>query len=97
MQFDFQTVFGNSRVGSFRRVVLGWPAWARIALIIPMVPGILLIALSLLLFLVSLIALFVLTAPVYALLSRLFNVRNVEPEVVVSPGSKRVEATIRDV
>jgi len=97
MQFDFQTLFGNTRVGTFRRGILGWPAWARIALIVPMVPGILLVALSLMLFLVSLIALFVLTAPAYALLSRLFTVRIEEPQVVDSPGSKRVESTIRDV
>ena len=97
MQFDFQTLFGNPRVGTFRAGVLGWPAWARWALVVPMVPGILLVALSILVFIVSLLTLFVLTAPVYALLSRVFTVRNVEPQVAPSPGSKRVEATIRDV
>ena len=96
MQFDFQTILGNGRLGSFRQGFLGWPAWARTAVFIPMIPGILLLALSILVFLVSLVTLFVLTAPVYALLNRLFAVRSMEPQIV-SPGSKRVEAVIRDV
>lgn len=104
MPIDFQT-FGSigqgfGRVGTFRRGVLGWPVWARYLLMVPMIPGILLLALCLVGFLVSLLALFVLTAPVYAVLSRVFNqpksgdfVSRNDP----SPGSKRVEAVVRDV
>ena len=64
-------------------------------LIVPMVAGILLLGLSIVLGVVSLLGLFVLTAPVYAMLERLFSVRNSESSYR-SPGSKRVEAVIRD-
>ncbi|MGC4030192.1 MAG: hypothetical protein QM754_00390 [Tepidisphaeraceae bacterium] len=97
MPINFQTIIGDGRFGNFRAGLLGWPVWARYLLIVPMVPGILLLGLSILLLLVSLVALFVLTVPVYTLLDRLLSVRNQgQNETYRSPGSKRVDAVIRD-
>lgn len=100
MPIDFQSFSsvgqGFGRVTSFRAGVLGWPVWARYALMVPMIPGILLLALSLVGILVSLLALFVLTAPVYLLLAKLFNEGKTTGNDR-SPGSKRVEAVVRDV
>ena len=95
MPIDFQTFANVNRIGGFRAGILTWPKWARVLLMVPMIPGILLLALSILLIFVSVLALFVLTAPVYMLLDRLFNERN-QGELYRSPGSKRVDATIRD-
>ncbi|MDB5328617.1 MAG: hypothetical protein JWM57_4186 [Phycisphaerales bacterium] len=96
MPIDFQTfATGATRFSSWRGGLLAWPKWARVALLVPMIPGILLVVLSILIFIVSLLTLFVLTAPVYALLDRLFAGQKSDgfPR---SPGSKRVEAVIRD-
>ena len=97
MPIDFQT-FGSGvgRVNGFRVGLLGWPKWARTLLMVPMLPGILLLALSILLIGVSLLTLFVLTAPVYLCLAKLFNGKESVGQIA-SPGSKRVEAVVRDV
>ncbi len=104
MPIDFQTFstvgqqFG--RANGFRVGVLGWPKWARTLLMVPMLPGILMLALCLVGILVSLLALFVLTAPVYLLLAKLFEVRksgDIQGDSGRSPGAKRVEAVVRDV
>ena len=96
MPIDFGQIGGNAaRVLRFRGGLLAWPAWARYALVVPMLPGLLLLGLSMVLIVVSLVALFVLTAPVYTLLHRALSERK-SNEAYRSPGSKRVEAVIRD-
>lgn len=99
MPIDFQTFsnvgVGVGRMNGFRAGVLAWPKWARVLLMVPMIPGILLLALSILLIGVSLAALFLLTAPVYLLMARVFDERK-QGESYRSPGSKRVDAVIRD-
>ena len=96
MPIDFDMFGTASRLGGFRAGILRWPMWARYVLFVPMLPGILLLALSIVVFVASLVALFVLTAPVYSLLAKLFETKQSGP-VAASPGSKRVEATVRDV
>jgi hypothetical protein len=96
MPIDVQTFAARAAGGGWKLGVPAWPNWAKFALFVPMVPGILLLALSLLLLFVSLAALFVLTAPVYTLLNRVLSERKSE-DPVRSPGSKRVEAVVRDV
>ena len=96
MPVDFDMFGTAGRLNGFRAGVIRWPMWARYVLIVPMVPGILLLALSIVAFIVSLVALFVLTAPVYALLAKLLQTKDSGP-AAASPGSKRVEAVVRDV
>ena len=96
MPIDFDMFGTAGRLGGFRAGVLRWPMWARYVLMVPMIPGILLLALSIVVFIVSLVALFVLTAPVYYLLAKLFTAEKSGP-ADSSPRSKRVEAVVRDV
>ena len=95
MPIDFQSFAVNGIPSGWNLGVPRWPGWAKFALFVPMLPGILLLALSLVLLLVSLVALFVLTAPVFMLLNRVLSERKSEA-AYRSPGSKRVDAVIRD-
>lgn len=92
----FQTIHSSERFHRFTFGVSKMPLWARAVLAIPMVPGIILVALSILLLLVSILALFILTVPVYLLLKQLTGVKVTQAEVR-SAGVRRVEATVRDV
>ena len=96
MPIDFRTFAVNGVPGNWNLGVPRWPGWAKAVLFVPMIPGILGLALSLLLLLVSLVALFVLTAPVFMLLNQVLSGPRPEPSYQ-SPGSKRVDAVIRDV
>ena len=100
MPIDFRTFAVNGMPQGWNLGVPRWPGWAKAVLFVPMVPGILLLALSILLLLVSLVALFVLTAPVFMLLNRVLSGRTKETGSsganYRSPGSKRVDAVIRD-
>ncbi len=96
MPIDFRTFATSGVPQGWNLGVPRWPGWAKAVLFVPMIPGILLLALSILLLLVSLVALFVLTAPVFMLLKRVLSGPKTEPSYQ-SPGSKRVDAVIRDV
>ena len=77
----------------------GLPPWARSIVGIFAIPGIILILLSILAFVVSVLALLLLTVPVYSLLRTLTGAgpaATLEPTMSVSPGAKRVEATVVD-
>jgi len=97
MPFDvFNSINSNERFHRFTFGVSGLPLWARGVLAVPMIPGMLLVGLSIVLFIVSLLALLILTVPVYLLLKWITGSGVVETAVRPS-GSRRVEATVRDV
>jgi hypothetical protein len=93
---NFQTTFGTS----YRRVAFGGlatlPAWARFFIFLLTIPGILLLALSLLMVGVSILALLLPTVPVYLLLKRVLGPKASGTAEYGSPGSKRVEAVVKD-
>jgi len=91
----FETMQANERFHRFTFSVSRLPTWARMVLAIPLIPGILLVGLSIVLFFVSLLALLILTAPVYVLLKWMTGTRGIENQEQ-STGVKRVEATVRD-
>lgn len=96
MPIDFRPFINAEGLSGWNLGVPRWPAWAKVCLFIPMIPGILLLAFAILALGVSIVALFVLTLPVYMFLTRTLGVGRVKPQVR-SGGVKHVEATIRDV
>lgn len=92
----FHTVSESPTFHRFTFGVSAMPVWARAILLIPMVPGILLVCLSLLAVIGSLIALLLLTAPVYLLLKWITGVKATPPTGFTSRGAKRVEAKVTD-
>ncbi len=97
MPYDvFQSIQSSERFHRFTFGVSRMPLWARGILAIPMIPGILLVALSIVFFLVSILALFILTVPIYFILRWMTGVKVTQAEVR-SSGARRVEATVRDV
>ena len=71
------------------------PLWARGVLTIPMIPGIVLVGLSILLVVVSIVALLLITVPVYLLLKWITGVKATSAGYV-SRRAKRVEAKVTD-
>jgi hypothetical protein len=70
------------------------PPWARFLVFVAALPGIVLLTLSILALVVSLSALLLLSVPVYTVLKRLTTQPVREEQVIVSPGVKRVDATV---
>ncbi|HEY0007981.1 MAG TPA: hypothetical protein VGB55_04585 [Tepidisphaeraceae bacterium] len=91
----FHTVQSSSQFGGMKFGLLGLPRWARGLLLILTIPGILLMGLSILMIGVSLLALLLPTVPVYFLLKKMMGSGGGAVEYG-SPGSKRVEAVVRD-
>jgi Co/Zn/Cd efflux system component len=92
---SFQTLQGDPRFHRFTFGVAEMPKWARLILLICMVPGIMLVVLSIFIVIGSILALLLLTVPVYQLLKWVTGVRAAPPGVAAS-GTKRVQATVRD-
>lgn len=92
----FQTIQDSPTFHRFTFGVSAMPIWARAILLIPLLPGILLVSLSLLAVIVSLIALLLLTAPVYLLLKWITGVKATPATGFTSRGAKRVEAKVTD-
>jgi hypothetical protein len=95
---DFQTLHTDPRFRRFTFGVADMPKWARLVLLIFMVPGIMLVVLSLFAVVVSILALLLFTVPVYQVLKAVTGVggRNDTPRSVPNSGAKRVQATVRD-
>jgi putative flippase GtrA len=91
----FHTVQQSPHFDRFTFGVSRMPLWARGILSIVMVPGIVLVGLSLLLVVVSIVALLLITVPVYLLLKWITGVK-ATPAGYVSRRSKRVEAKVTD-
>ena len=92
---DFQTLHADPRFRRFTFGVADMPKWARLILLIVMVPGIMLVVLSLFAVIVSILALLLFTVPVFQLLKAITGVKG-NPPVAASSGSRRVQATVRD-
>lgn len=73
-----------------------WPIWARSALLIAALPGLVIAALSLLLIVVSILALSLLALPTYVAITRLLAEQSqpIGSTPGSSPGAKRVEVTV---
>ncbi len=91
----FSTVQESPHFHRFTFGVSQMPMWARGIMLIPLVPGIILVGLSLLLVLVSILALLLLTVPVYLLLKWITGVK-AAPAGFSSRGAKRVQARVSD-
>jgi len=96
-----------SRFQGVRGNLLGLPAWARLALFVVALPGIVAVSLSVAAFLVSLLALLLLTVPVYRLLRAAVGTPpdtvppESAPDFVESSGfgradAKRIDVTVRN-
>ena len=83
--WGFSTLQG--RLGSL-------PGWARFIVFLAALPGIVLLTLSIFALVVSLSALLLLSVPVYTVLKRLTTKPVVREDLIVSPGVKRVDATV---
>ncbi|MBC7785645.1 MAG: hypothetical protein H7144_17580 [Burkholderiales bacterium] len=92
----FQNVQHSPRFHAFTFGVSEMPLWARFIVAIPLIPGVLLVGLSLLAVLASILALLLITVPVYLLVKWITGVKAV-PREYLSSGSRRVQATVRDV
>ena len=95
--FQYTRYYGQFQ--DLRGTFGGLPPWARSIVGIFAIPGIILILLSMLAFVVSVLALLLLTVPVYSLLRSLAgtgSAATLEPAETISPGAKRVEATVVD-
>ncbi len=96
MPFEFfQQVQQSERFHTFTGGVSQMPLWARVIVAIPVIPGLLLVGLSILAVLVSILALLLFTVPVYLVLKWITGVKT-SPTVFSSSGKKRVEATVKD-
>lgn len=100
MAFQFNQTYTASPFG---KIALGglssMPAWARGILFLLTIPGILLLALSILLVGVSILALLLPTVPVYLFFKKILGTGGETRSRAAdygSPGSKRVEAVVRD-
>ena len=102
----FRVVEYTTRFQGARTSFGGLPSWARAVVLLAALPGLVLIALSILAFLVSVLALLLLAVPAYRLMKLLTGsgrpdeasdgVIVEQGNVYVSPGRKRVEATVID-
>ena len=90
--FQYTRYYGQFQ--DLRGTFGGLPPWARTIVGIAALPGLVLLVLSILAIVVSLLALLLLTLPVYSVLRSLTGGSRVGPEVIESPGTKRVEATV---
>lgn len=95
---DFQTLHTDPRFRRFTFGVADMPKWARLILLIVMIPGIMLVVLSLFAVVVSILALLLFTVPVFKLLKAVTGDgrQDERPRSVPSTGTKRVQATVRD-
>ncbi len=91
----FHTVQESPYFHRFTFGVSAMPVWARGIMLIPLIPGILLVGLSLVLVIVSIVALLLITVPVYLLLKWITGVK-ATPTGYTSRGAKRVEAKVSD-
>ena len=94
--FQYINTFGTVRSG-----FTALPSWARFAVALAAVPGLVLLLLSVLMIVVSIIALLLLTVPVYRLLQLVSfsgtmaqQQKDVSVEVSSSPGRRQVEAKV---
>ncbi|GIW75586.1 MAG: hypothetical protein KatS3mg104_0649 [Phycisphaerae bacterium] len=89
----FHTIQQSPHFDRFTFGISQMPLWARIVLAVFLVPGMVMVGLSIILFLVSILALLLVTVPVYLFLRWITGVKT-SPTADMFRRSKRVEARV---
>lgn len=89
----FQTIQQSDHFDRFTFGISKMPLWARIILAVFLIPGMIVVGLSIVFFLVSMLALLLVTVPVYLLLRWITGVKT-SSTTDMFRRSKRVEAKV---